>query len=336
MTPGSRPEHPEEALRREAAAWMAKMRGDPSDEDRGAFEDWYRSKPEHARAYDRIAETVQLAGLLAGTATGRGRSLPKRARFGQASAAGYAIAATLVAAIGLALILSAFSLNRPVDRGSSQPLLVLATAMGEIRTVSLADGSRMTLDTNSAVTVEIGQKTRDLTLRKGRARFSVRPDARPFRVKAGQELITARGTVFDVSVVGNVVRVAMLKGSAAVAPGNAKASADSYPAQELRAGEEFSIGVPDIRPQPVAAEPGQAAWPSGMLVFENTPLREVALQANRYSDERLVLRGAAIGNLKVTGTFRAGDTAGLARSLAAAFGLTVRRSSEGHHELRSR
>jgi transmembrane sensor len=65
-----------------------------------------------------------------------------------------------------------------------------------------------------------------------------------------------------------------------------------------------------------------------MLEFEATPLAEAVATANRYSERHILLSGG-LGALRVTGAFRAGDTPGLARALAAAFGLSIQQRAGG-------
>src|SRR3546814_14166765 len=81
------------------------------------------------------------------------------------------------------------------------PVTELASKSGEIRTVALEDGSRVTLDTDTILHIAYSPTERGLKLERGRARFDVSYDAsRPFVVFAGGGSITAHGTVFDVAV----------------------------------------------------------------------------------------------------------------------------------------
>jgi transmembrane sensor len=66
-----------------------------------------------------------------------------------------------------------------------------------------------------------------------------------------------------------------------------------------------------------------------MLQFDATPLPEAVALANRYSQRRIILDGDLAG-LRVTGAFRAGDTAGLAKALATVFDLLLKRGSDGN------
>lgn len=71
---------------------------------------------------------------------------------------------------------------------------------GEIRTFSLSNGSLNTLDRDSRISVGLTPQRRDIVLVRGRARFSVVHESRPFAVKAGNGTVIARGTLFDVTL----------------------------------------------------------------------------------------------------------------------------------------
>lgn len=95
--------------------------------------------------------------------------------------------AALVVISGAALLGSPEALMPAADAEA----LVFTTKAGEIRDVALPDGSAMTLDAKSAVEVNIRRDLRHVTLRDGRARFTVAEDERPFVVHAGKSRVTA-------------------------------------------------------------------------------------------------------------------------------------------------
>lgn len=314
---------PRERLRRQAADWLARKQGTMSEADRRAFERWY-ADPAHAEAFDRLDALYGIAGGLAGTGLGRARSgLPSRA--GHRATAPYALAA------GLAILLiaaAAVLLGRPallMPRANAETLY-FATKVGEIRAVTLPDGSRMTLDTKTSIRVELGQGRRQAILGEGRARFAVAPDPkRPFIVRAGPTRVTAGETTFDVALIGGAASVHLLKGDATVAPAS---RSPRSPIVRLGPGDTVVVSPPGEAVQRDEARPA-ALWPTGMLEFDRAALGDVVAEANRYSRTQIRLADPALGRLRVTGTFRAGDLDGLARSLAAAFGLRLERPSPG-------
>jgi len=201
-----------------------------------------------------------------------------------------------------------------------------ATRIGEIRAVKLADGSRVILDTDSAVEIRITVDARMVRLVRGRARFDVTPDAtRPFLVEAAGRTVTARGTLFDVGVEPGGVRVSLFRGvvevRGAAAPGAVAAVA------RLAPGDCYSDVFTHSRV--TRAPRGADRWVSGMLDFDGVALGEVLGQTNRYSPRKIRLGDPSLASLRVTGTFRPLPVEELAASLATAFSLRARRMPGG-------
>ena len=316
----ARPSTSRERQRREAADWLARLQGPASDAERAAFQGWYEADPAHAEAYDRVKARYETAGLLAQTTMGRDRALSGRMRVtGQRRT--YAMAAGIAA---LLLFSAALLLGRPealMPRAEAETLHY-ETAVGEIRQVSLPDGSGMTLDTDTRVTVTMRHDRRQVTIREGRARFDVaREDRRPFVVEAGEGRVTGQAGRFDVALHDGVATVQPIDGSVTLEHRGGSAAPGPL---RLAAGQAVLISADGSR---APRQPGRsgALWPSGVLEFDATPLGQVVAEANRYSHAQIRLAEPSLARLRVNGTFRAGDSEGLARSLAAAFGLRLRR-----------
>jgi transmembrane sensor len=290
------------------------MHGQPSPRDEAEFERWYGGHPSHRQAYDRIAaDWADRYGMLARTSVGRHRAgIPRRER---ARPVGF----LLVAASFAVLLVASLLLLGPGTEPAAQAE-VIATAIGEIRTVTLPDDSRMTLDTGSRVAVRYRQEDRRVELQEGRARFTVRDSPNhPFVVEANGGEIVAQGTTFDVSLAPGGATVALIEGEIEVqVPAR---ESPTLAGRRIHAGERVLVhSNGDLRDVTPASE-AELRWPSGMLEFLNTPLGQAAVEANRYSSRKIRIGHPAIARLRLTGTYRAGDTAGLARSLAAAFSL---------------
>jgi transmembrane sensor len=211
---------------------------------------------------------------------------------------------------------------------------MLASRIGEIRTITLGDGSRVTLDTSSAVEVRFDGGQRRVQLGRGRARFEVAHDARrPFVVAAGPGEVVAHGTVFDVDLRRPETLVVLLQGSVEIrrpaAAGTPAASTMLRPGQQLA----ISAGSAAV---PVAIRVPETRWPSGMLSFEDAPLADVLASANRYSRTQIVIRDPAVREHRFTGTFKAGEPAQLAVMIGSTFDLNVERDSDDNLVLASR
>jgi transmembrane sensor len=192
----------------------------------------------------------------------------------------------------------------------------------------------MTLDTDTAVAVDMGRDRRQVTLRKGRARFAVAAERRPFLVRAGSSVVTAPHAVFDVSLSGDRTVASAIAGALTITVTRKGENTPSGAAVELQTGQQASIRPGGTEHDSVARR--DAIWPTGMLEFESTPLGEAVAQTNRYSTAKIRIADPAVERLRVTGAFRAGDIPGVARALGAAFGLRIDRTPSGDYLLFSR
>lgn len=310
-------------IRREASDWVVRLSEDASQEDHAAFRRWHGADPRHAEAYDRIASIWNQAGRLSRSPTvGDLRADP---RSGRPRAFGFALAASLAVAV-LVSILLLDSRWLPGSAPEQEPML-FAAALGEIKKVDLPDGSQLILDSGSRVEAVYTEAERKLTLRKGRARFQVAHETRPFAVRAGTSEVLATGTLFDVSLTGSRTAVILLEGSVEVR-GRGTSEKNRRGLERLNPGEKLilSESAPAERRQ---ATRGDTIWPARMLEFDKARLDEAATQANRYSKVQLRLGDERIRGLRVSGAFRAGDVAGLAQGLAAAFDLRLVSEPDG-------
>lgn len=318
----------DDAVRREASDWVALIHDADAAVDRAAFERWRASDPRHAAAYARAERAWDTAALLAHTSFGRARSLPERRRFFDRPQMRYAfaVAAVLVVAI-LGLSVGGVGLFRPHPTPQATQL---ASRVGQIQQVALADGSTITLDTDSVLRVAFTGTERRLYLSRGRARFVVAHDAaRPFVVMAGNGSVTARGTIFDVAVADNHVKVVLLRGVVEVRDGRASTDTAQPAIARLNPGQQISFGTaePLVTPQPAAMIDTQ--WTAGMLSFDRIRLADAIVQANRYSTTKISLADPALGDLRITGAFHAGDAAGLAESIAESLSLRAAKTPQG-------
>lgn len=308
-------------LQREAAAWLARLQAPDGERDRARFEAWRNADPAHSAAFARVERHWQDSTIMArsslryGAPLTRpwwhvGASTPARLAFGCAAA--------------MALVVGAWSVS---DTPRVAPERV-ASAVGQLRTIRLPDGSRVTLDTDSTLAIHYSPEARQLVLERGRARFTVAHDShRPFTVTAGAMTVVAHGTVFDVDTRPSGAGVTLIQGIVEVITRSAKS-----PEQRIRltAGKQVTATADMTRlsaPRTVPAD--TTAWTSGMLGFDSAPLDRVVAEANSYSATRLVLADPSLARLRVTGAFPADKPADLAASLARMFGLRVETRADG-------
>jgi transmembrane sensor len=325
----------------EAAVWTWRLdSGELTAEERGRLEAWLREDARHRRAFEQLGRTWRALDLLADRApdeqaaayagTGRGR-LSARLRPPGRALRWAAAAAILALAIGPLLWLT----RRP-------GMQAFTTAVGQERHVALADGSRLTLNTNTLLAVRLGARRRDVYLQRGEAHFDVVHDAaRPFFVHAGDTVIRDVGTQFevrlhtdrDVDVLVNEGRVEV-QGPPAAAPAGsnstAAASAGGW-VRALSAGEQLVIDGPHlsilaVSPRRIADE---LAWRDGALVFSGEPLSRAIDEVGRYTRSRIVLAGPEVASLRISGRFRTDDVPGFFQALQAALPVRVSRPQPG-------
>lgn len=182
------------------------------------------------------------------------------------------------------------------------------TAIGERRSVLLADGSRIQLDADSHLQVRSHLRSRRTVLVSGRARFEVAPSRwRRFQVDAGPVQVRNYGTVFDVDRRGDRSEVRLWRGKVGVRVAGRDGEQHLHPGQQLLAGTG-----PVQQPQPIAA--GSGEWTEGRLQFAQTPLGEVVRSLQRYHRGAIVLDEPGLATLQVSGVFD-GDHAATALAL---------------------
>lgn len=309
--------------REEAADWFTRLRGAPDEAELAAFEAWRAGDALNGEAYDRLVRRWEQSRFLANTNLGKGRDLSRARAWHRQPSVRYAVvAATFVLALcgTLLLLWPTASPTIPVD---------YASRGDGLRHLSLADGSRVTLDRDSALRVTYSASERHLDLLRGRARFDVAHDAaRPFVVAADGGLVVAHGTVFDVALRPTLVRVVLLRGLVEVR-GDRTLPEGPRPSRMLAAGQAVTLPRGKPPSPPVPADPAEARWPEGMVSFNATPLRDAVAGFNHRSPVKLALASERIGDLPVTGAFAADDPRGFARAVGEMFQLEVRRGPNG-------
>ncbi len=259
----------------EAVGWFVALQDPDTPEDRFlAFRQWLEDSAEHREAYDRVetlwvaldppmAENAVVTPFLPRRAPAR-RVQTRRAAIW--SSVGLAIAAGL----GAVMILPQMAKPPHID--------VYHTAKGERRDVALADGSRLSLDSGTQVSVQLGKKSRTVVLTAGEVLFDVVHDpARPFQVAVGDQQIRDIGTEFNVLRRDDQLTVTVLRGAVAV---DTQSSGETT---RLAPGDELRHRIGSRQSSQVRVNPEEAiAWRSGRLIYRDRPLSEVAADLNRY------------------------------------------------------
>lgn len=311
-----------------AAAWIVRVEDGPlSAADQAAFDEWKAESPANVAAYERaeaawnLYENPQSDPVMDAMRASALAIRPKPRR-GLWAGVGVGLAASLLAAVALGTGLVSFGpqADAPQIAGKSVPAAVaspkapdageFATAKGERRTVRLADGTAITLNTDSAIRVGYVAERRLVRLLRGQALFEVAKDAhRPFVVQAGANQVTALGTVFEVRLDANRMKVTLVEGKVVVDEaddGPAESAAVMVPT--VLAPGETLVAAEGIKPLLAKVDVDQALrWREGFVEFSDSTLADAVAEMNRYSGKQIVLRDAATGNLRVSGVFRTGN-----------------------------
>ena len=278
---------------RQAVEWfLIEQSGQATSAELAASARWRARDPEHLRAWHKVQQVS-----------------------GQLEHASALLPAGVAAPV----------LRRPQRRAAMQALLVLLTvpgawmlyrqevlagyladyrsAIGQRRELSLPDGGRLVLNTDSAVDVDYAGHERLLTLRRGELLVETRPDHanRPFIVATPHGRIRALGTRFIVRLDDDGSRVTVLEHAVQIAP-----RAPSATVRRVEAGQQSRFDANHAN-LPVAATPQAGAWTQGMLMAQDMRLDTFAVELARYRPGLLRVEPKVAG-LRLTGAFRLDDT----------------------------
>jgi transmembrane sensor len=324
----------DEATRRETAAfWFAELQA--ADVTPAAWESFleWEQDPANAAAYREIEATLGLLDQTSLSRTGRSRQDPKQ---GKDEGRGRRPALLAMAAAAIAILIAATALTINTPEPSPKPL-TYATAIGAQQAVTLEDGSIVTLNTNTRLTVQYSKAERLIRLTQGEALFEVEHSDRPFFVDAGGTRTRALGTEFDIHAEEKSVSITLIEGSVRVTQSRSATDTNSPGAipedgqQEgivLKPGDrlDLSPGKPPIRSTIDPARAGK--WREGLLQFDNVTLANAIAELNRYSTTQLRIDDETLAAERISGTFPAGEAAAFASSLEFYLPVETRQTGE--------
>ena len=194
-----------------------------------------------------------------------------------------------------------------------------ATRVGEFEQVTLEDGSKIALNTNTEVRVHYSSHYRHIDLTRGEALFQVAKNKeKPFDVEAGSTTVRAVGTAFSVRLheagENERVDVVVSEGRISINP----PSKQTYAAGSVATVRNGRVDATVLAMEDIT---GRLAWTTGRLMFQGEKLSDVIQELNRYNLRQLQITDPDIADLRVGGTFQATDPDGFARALGATFGI---------------
>jgi transmembrane sensor len=304
-----------QAIEAAAAEWFGRQRfWKFSESDQAALTAWLDESLAHKVAYWRLVAAWQRTERLNAIprpvvprlSQSANRSSPRLFRVA-------VIAAALLTAVGGSAYLS------NIDHAQ-----VYSTGVGESRTLRLVDGSRIELNTDTVLKIDLSQAKRFVTLEKGEAFFQIHHNAAlPFVVMVAGHRVTDLGTKFMIRRGGDRVEVVLVEGKArldtAAFDGRAQTAT-------LTPGEVATAfpGALSIRRPSSKLVSGILAWRSGVLVFNNETLGEAATEFNRYNKVKLIIRDPAVAHMPIAGRFPTDGVDRFADVVERVFGLHIR------------
>jgi transmembrane sensor len=202
-----------------------------------------------------------------------------------------------------------------------------STNVGELRRITLDDGSLLTLNTDSLAEVSYSSGHRKVQLKRGEALFTVAHDAsRPFDVTAGPLVVRAVGTQFSVRRRDeSSIDVLLTQGQVALnTPSSSTMNAGTL--AQLRGGH---VTMTELSSSDISDAMGWTAITAPRMTFHGETLRSVVEDMNRYNARKIVVSDAALSERRIGGTYPALDPEGFATRVEHALGVHARRSDSG-------
>lgn len=342
-----------------AAAWLARRdRGDWGEADVRALDAWLEAAAGHRVAFLRLQSAWEQSGRMQALGAGLGKGVPERGRWAHLGAGAVFAGAgpqhgqehgrhadaqdelhphgrlafatraptpaprrnrRAYAALSASVILAAtlawgWQLRDGVDSTSH------STAMGDIHSLPLADGSRTVLGSASRIDVRLSRSERRIDLQQGEAFFeAARDPRRPFVVHAGGRRVTAVGTRFSVRRDGPDLRVVVTEGTVRLE--SDPHDGQQRPAALLPAGSVAFATATGVTVRSGAIDDAERMldWQHGLLVFDDATLAEAAAEFNRYNARRIVIADDDAGALRIGGSFRWSNAEGFVRLIEQGF-----------------
>jgi transmembrane sensor len=275
----------------QAIAWFTKVQENSlSNLDQRQFQAWMAQSHAHAQAYQ---ETCQLWNNTAfNLALGQAKlSYPLRRTKSHPTRRHHR---RWVSALAMAASVALFMVW-------SDPMTWLQadfyTHAGEQQTVQLSDGSSVTLNTDTALSLAFTSDQRRIKLLKGEAYFSVQTDAqRLFVVDSGDTETQVLGTCFIVRDGTNEDKVKVLKGLVKVSNLQFRQSVFLHPDEQVT---NTPSGLTAIN----KSTNKDSAWLQGRLSFQDMPMEEVVNELDRYLPGLILLSDSSLKDCRINARF---------------------------------
>ena len=301
----------------QAAGWLMLLHaGSATEADRHACRRWQEASPDNARAWERAERLMnKLGGLPPELAM---PALDRPARADRRSAIVKLVALLAMAPAG-------WLAWRTADRQGWNA--GHHTVTGERRTINLADGSEITLNTATAIDIAFDARERVVRLRHGEILIRTGHDAstaRPFYVETAEGRMEALGTRFNVRQDDGRTQLAVFESAVRIEP--RKLARAQF--RIIQAGQKTAFTASDIDAVSAGGRADEA-WTQGMLLADRMALRTFTAELARYRSG-IVHCDPAIGGLPVSGTFPLDDPERVLTMLVSTYPVDAVRRFSGY------
>jgi len=264
---------PSQRVLAEAAEWFALLRaGEASEADVRRWWHWLEASPEHHRGWQMVERVEQQFSMASGDDPDQAEATLARTRQRRLDRRGMIK--------GMALLFGVGGLGWAGWGASPLPTVVAAwgashrTGTGEIRELALPDGSRLWLNTNTAINTDFDGESRRIDLITGEILLATARDDRPLTVSTAQGQVRPLGTRFTVRSEDDTTLVAVYQGEVAVTNG-------SESTRIVPTGQQTRFSRAALQPLS-AADPAREAWHRGVLVADDIRLADLIAELGRY------------------------------------------------------
>lgn len=303
---------------RQAANWLAQLHsGEAGPADWQAFERWKLAAPAHAIAWQRAERVGRTLGLVPAHIGAQPLLVSARTE-----ATRRATRRNLTRTLATLIVAGPISLAAYRQLPWRAWMASEQTATGEVRSLQLPDGSRLTLDTASAIDIAFSHQWRRIDLQAGALLAETAPDTaqRPFVIHSAQGRLRALGTRFVVRQHDDTCLVQVLEGAVELQPGAAQSAT-----RVLNAGFQARLRRHGVS-APEPCDPYAGAWASGVLYADRMPLGAFLDELARYRPGMLRC-DPGIAALHVSGAFQLHDTDAVLAMLRESLPVDIRARS---------
>lgn len=319
------------AIEVEAAEWLVRLdSGTLTGEDYAAYREWLARSPAHRDTFARLSAVWSsldgakaYADPLPGISVGTEPVRKSRVRHWMIAAA----AAVVLVLTGGGLAYWNWPEPAPV-------VIAYETPVGAQRTVTLADGTSVLLNTASRIEVAYSRKARDVRLVRGEAYFEVIHDsARLFTVTSGARQVRDLGTAFAVRERGKALEVTVAKGAVELVVAPAADNAERVAVLNAGQSAAFDRNLAYMRRLSAVELNRQLSWRDGVLVYAGEPLAKVVADFSRYTNVKIELSDPHLAGMPVGGYFEIGKLSAVLEALKSNFGIHVEWIDQTHVRL---